>query len=168
MGFSNSVADPNLYFKVEGNHPLFLVLYVDDLFLTGEEQLIVRCKRELSFEFEMKDLGLMHYFLSLEVRQKFDGIFLSQGKYTVDVLQRFGMLDCKSMSTPMMSNLKKLHETNCGSDSVDPTLYRQLIGSLMYLVHTRPNIYFAVHTLSQLCLTLDTDNGLLPNIFSDI
>ena len=91
----------------------------------------------------------MHYFLGLEVWQKSDGIFLSQGKYTIDVLQRFGMLDCKSMSTPMVSNLKKLHESNCGSDSVDPTLYRQVIGSLMYLVHTRPNICFAVHTLSQ-------------------
>lgn len=149
LGFSKSVADPNLYFKVEGNHPLFLVLYVDDLFLTREEQLIVRCKRELSFEFEMKYLGLMHYFLGLEVWPKPNGIFLSQGKYTVDVLQRFGMLDCKSMSTPMVSNLKKLHESNCSSDSVDPTLYRQLIGSLIYLVHTRPDICKAVHTLSQ-------------------
>ena len=86
MGFSKSAADPNLYFKVAGNHLLFLVLYVDDLFLTREEPLIVQYKRELSFEFEMKDLGLMHYFLGLEVWQKSDGIFLSQGKYTLDVL----------------------------------------------------------------------------------
>ena len=112
LGFSKSVANPNLYFKVVKNHPLILVLYVDDLFLTGEEHLIAQCKRELTSEFEMKDLGFMHYFLGLEVWQSSDGIFLSQGKYTVDVLRRFGMLDCKSMSTPMVSNLKKLHESD--------------------------------------------------------
>ena len=126
-----------------------MVLYVDDLFLTGEEQLIAQCKRELTSEFEMKDLGLMHYFLGLEVWQRSDEIFLSQGKYTVDVLRRFGMLDCKSMSTPMVSNLKKLHASDSGSDLVDPTMYRQLIGSLMYLMHTRPDICFVVNDVSQ-------------------
>jgi hypothetical protein len=84
-----------------------LILYVDDLFLTGEEQLIARCKRELTSEFEMKDIGFMHYFLGLEVWQRLDEIFLSQGKYTVDILRRFGMLDYKPMSTPMVSSLKK-------------------------------------------------------------
>jgi hypothetical protein len=149
LDFSKSAADPNLYFKVIENHPLILILYVDDLFLTGEEQLIAQCKRELTSEFEMKDIGLMHYFLGLEVWQRSDEIFLSQGKYTVDILRRFGMLDCKPMSTPMVSNLKKLHESDSGSDLVDPSLYRQLIGSLMYLIHTRPDICFDVSALSQ-------------------
>ena len=67
LGFTRSEADPNLYFKVEDDKPLILVLYVDDLFLTGADPLILKCKRELAFEFEMKDLGLMHYFLGLEV-----------------------------------------------------------------------------------------------------
>ena len=97
----------------------------------------------------MKDLGPMHYFLGLEVWQRSDEIFLSQGKYIVDVLKRFGMIDCKSMATPMVSNLKKLHETTSCSDSVDSTMYRPLIGSLLYLVHTRPDICFAVSALSQ-------------------
>jgi hypothetical protein len=66
-----------------------LILYVDDLFLTGDEKLIVGCKRELASEFKMKDLGLMHYFLGLEVWQRSDEIFLSQGKYIVEILQRF-------------------------------------------------------------------------------
>lgn len=87
---------------------LILVLYVDDLFLTGKDQLIIRCKKELALEFEMKDLGLMHYFLGLEVWQRSNEIFLSQGKYTIDILKRFRMMDCKPMSTPMESNLKKL------------------------------------------------------------
>ena len=68
LGFSKSTADSNLYFKVVHNHILILALYVDDLFLKGEEQLIAQCKRELTSEFEMKDFGLMHYFLDLEAR----------------------------------------------------------------------------------------------------
>ena len=127
---------------------MILVLYVDDLFLTGDKHQNAWCKRELTSEFEMKDLGLMHYFLGLEVWQRSDEIFLSQGKYTVDVLWRFGMMDCKSMATPMVSNLKKLHETASGTDPVDSTMYRQLIGSLLYLVHTRPDICFVVSALS--------------------
>ena len=58
-------------------------------------------------------------------------------------------MDCKSMATPMVSNLKKLHETTSGTNPVESTMYRQLIGSLLYLVHTRPDICFAVSALSQ-------------------
>ena len=72
LGFTKSEAVSNLYFKVVGNLPLILVLYVDDLFLTGDEQQIARCKRELTSEFEMKDSGLIHYFMGLEVWQRFD------------------------------------------------------------------------------------------------
>jgi hypothetical protein len=119
---------------------------VDDLFLTRDEKLIVGCKRELTSKFEMKDLGLMHYFLGLEVWQRPSEIFLSQGKYTVEILQRFEM-DCKSMATPMMINLKLLSDSS--SDLVDPRMYRQLIGSLMYLVNIRSDICFLVNTLSR-------------------
>ena len=65
LGFTRSNADPNLYFKVDREKPLILVLYVDNLFLIGDP-LIHQCKRELTIEFEMKDLGLMHYFIGLE------------------------------------------------------------------------------------------------------
>ena len=126
---------------------MILVLYVDDLFLTGDDRLVSWCKKQLSTEFEMKDVGLMHYFLGLEIWQKPDTILVSQGKYTVDILRRFGMMDSKSMSTPMTPNLKKLCSDD--SDLVDPTMYRQLIGSLMYLVNTRPDICFVVSILSQ-------------------
>ena len=106
------------------NQPLILVLYVDDIFLTREERLIAECKRELTSKFEMKDLGLMHYFLGLEIWQRNDEIFLSQEMYTVDISRKFGMVDCKSINTLMDSNLRKLHQTDIGSDLVDPTLYR--------------------------------------------
>ena len=67
MGFEKSEADPNLYYIVVGEDPFILVLYVDDLFITGVERLIASCKESLSSELEMKDIGLMHYFLGLEV-----------------------------------------------------------------------------------------------------
>jgi len=95
----------------------------------------------------MKDLGMMHYFLGLEVWQRLNEIFLSQGKYIVDILKRFKMMDCKSMPTPMVENLKLLSDTS--SETMDATLYRQMIGLLMYPTSKRPNICFAVNTLSQ-------------------
>ena len=71
---------------------------------------------------------------------------LSQGKYAIEILKRFRMMDCKSMTTPMMTNLKLFGDTT--SERVDATLYRQMISSLMYLTNTRPDICFAVNTLS--------------------
>ena len=84
----------------------------------------------------MKNLGMMHYFLGLEVWQRQGEIFLAQGKYIMDVLKRFGIMDFKSMSTPMVTNLRKLHDSDSSSYLVDPTMYRQLIGSLMYMICT--------------------------------
>ena len=147
MGFVKSEADANLYYLMVGGEILILVLYVDDLLLTGSVRLIVDCKRNLAEEFEMKDLGLMHYFLGMEVWQTNGEIFLGQGKYCIEILKRFGMEDCKAMSTPMITNWKKVDTTK--EKDVDSTLYRQLIGSLMYLVNTRPDIAFAVNSLSQ-------------------
>jgi transposase InsO family protein len=147
LGFTKSKADSCLYFKVMNDKPVILLLYVDDLFLTGDEKLITECKKKLNVEFEMKDLGLMHYFLGIEVWQSPERIFLNQGKYAVEILKRFDMLEFKSMNTPMETKLKLLNEIS--SKLIDATLYRQIIGSLMYLTNTRPDICFAVNTLSQ-------------------
>jgi hypothetical protein len=76
-GFQKSDVDANLYLKLRCNQPVILILYVLDLFLTGDEGIIAWCKRELASEFEMKDLGLMHYFLVLEVWQRQGKIFLA-------------------------------------------------------------------------------------------
>ena len=83
MGFTKRKANPNLYLKVVKDEPVILLLYVDDLFLTGNEKQIMESKKKLAEEFEMKDLGLMHYFLGLEVWQSSEGIFLNQGKYVI-------------------------------------------------------------------------------------
>jgi hypothetical protein len=98
------------------------VLYVDDLFLIGADRLIVRCKRELASELEMKDLGLMHYFIGLEVWQRPGEIFLRQGKYTIEILRKFSMMDYKSMATAMMKNLKKLGDLTSYLYLVDPSM----------------------------------------------
>ena len=112
--------------------PLILVLYVDDIFFIGDERLIGDCKSNLAVEFEMKRDGC---------------IFIRQGKYAVEILKRFRMEDCKPMAVPLVSNWTKIDAS--GSDGFDPTLYRQLIGSLMYLFNTQPDISFAVNSLSQ-------------------
>ena len=88
LGFTKSKAYSNLYFNVEDGRPAILLLFVDHLFLTGEEELITDARRRLATEFEMKDLGMMHYFLGMEVWQSEDGIFLVQGKYAVDIVKR--------------------------------------------------------------------------------
>eukprot|EP00253_Pinus_taeda_P023485 PITA_23485 len=97
----------------------------------------------------MKDLGLMHYFLGLEVEQKSGEIFLSPGKYIVKLLERCGMVHCKSMSTPMELNFKKLCGSVAGPELENSSEYRQLMGALMFLVNSHPNICFTVNTLSQ-------------------
>ena len=88
----------------------------------------------------------MHYFLGLEVWQHEGEIFLGQGRYTIEILKRFQMEDCRPMATPMITNWKKIDTSE--DDEANPTLYRQLIGSLMYLVNTRLGICYAVTTLS--------------------
>ena len=122
VGFTKSKDDPNLYFKVMDDEPTILLLYVDKLFLTSNENQISESKKKHVVEFERKDLGLMHYFLGLQVWQSPKGIFLNQGKYAMEILKRFDMLECKSMAIPMDTHLKLLVDGS--SKLVDVTLYR--------------------------------------------
>jgi len=125
------------------DEPLILVLYVDDPFLTGSSGLIKDCKRKSCRKIQHE---------GLEAWQKNGEIFLGQGRYATDILKRFKMQDWRPMTMPMITNWKKIDAS--GDKEVDPTLYRQLIGSLMYLVNTRPNICFAVNILSQFMVEL--------------
>ena len=110
------------------------MLYVDNLILTGDDNLIKSCKEDLAREFEMKDLGLMHYFLGMEVWQSDEEIFFYQGKYANEILKRFHMESSKPMETPIVGNWRK--EVAVSREVVEATLYRQLVGSLMYLMNT--------------------------------
>ena len=108
---------------------------------------MIECKRELAYEFEM-ELGLMHYFLGLEVWQRPGDIFLSQGKYIMKFLDKFGMKKCKSLPTPMEINFNKLCGEVVELDLVNPSEFIQLIGALMFLVNTHLDICYAVNMLS--------------------
>ena len=82
----------------------------------------------------MKDLGILHYFLGLEIWQRSGGLFVSQGKYSREILERFNMQGCKPVDTPLPSGWRKEDATS--AEVVDAIVYRQLVGSLMYLVNT--------------------------------
>ena len=102
--FEKSEANPNLYYLVDGEDPIILVLYVNDLFIIGAERLIGRCMVDLATEFKMNDIDMMHYFLGMEVWQEDGSVFLEQGKYAHNILHRLQKLDCRSMTTPMTTN----------------------------------------------------------------
>eukprot|EP00253_Pinus_taeda_P027010 PITA_27010 len=107
LGFTKREADANLYHIMVEGKPLIIVLYVDDLILTGDDQLLKSCKEDLAREFEMKDMGTMHYFLGMEVWPKDGEVFVSQGKYANEILRRFHMEKCKPMQTPPAGNSRK-------------------------------------------------------------
>eukprot|EP00253_Pinus_taeda_P032480 PITA_32480 len=104
LGFTKSEADANLYHIIVYGKLLNNVLYVDDLILTGDDELINSCKKDLAREFEMKDMGLMHYFVGMEVWQRDGEVFVSQGKYASEILRCFHMDMCKPMETPLANN----------------------------------------------------------------
>jgi len=98
-------------------------------------------------EFEMSDMGLLHYFLGLEVHQAEDGIFLSQRKYAKDLLTKFGLLNCKPAATPM--NVGEKLQLKDGAEMDDARSFRSMVGGLIYLTHTRPDIAFSVGVISR-------------------
>jgi Reverse transcriptase (RNA-dependent DNA polymerase) len=137
-----------LYLKVQKNDILFMALYVDDLIFMGNNRdMIEKFKLEMTKECEMTDLGLMSYFLGLEVRQKKFGIFVSQEAYANKILKKFKMDECNPVNTPVESGTK-LSRYDEGK-TVDATLYRSLVGSLRYLTCTRPDIAYGVGLVSR-------------------
>jgi hypothetical protein len=142
-GFSRFHPDPNVYTKKVGIHLIILVLYVDDLILTGSDsKLLNHGKTIIKKKFEMTDLGFLHYFLGLQVLQTNEGIFISQSKYACDLLCRFHMDDCKPSPSPFQFGFNLT--ATCTSPEFDETLYHQLVGSLLYLTHTHPDLSFVV------------------------
>eukprot|EP00253_Pinus_taeda_P004812 PITA_04812 len=118
-----------------------------DLTFDRDDELIKSCKKDLAREFEIKDMGLMHYFLGMDVWQRDGEVFVSQGKYANEKLRRFHMDMCKPMETPLVGNWRKEDATL--GEVVAAIVYRQLVGSLMYLVNAQLDLCFAVNQLSQ-------------------
>lgn len=143
LGFTKSETDVKLYHIMVEGKLLIIVVYVNDLILTSDDKLIVYCKEDLAREFEMKYMGLMHYLLCMEVWQKDGELFVPQGKYANEILRRFHMEKCKPMQTPLTGNQMKEDATS--GEVVEATMYKQLMGSLIYLVNTRPDLCYVVN-----------------------
>ncbi|XP_035547457.1 uncharacterized mitochondrial protein AtMg00810-like [Juglans regia] len=147
-GDTRSKADYSLFTKKEGTSFVALLLYVDDILLASSDlEAIESVKAALTVKFKLKDLGPAKFFLGMEIARSQKGISLSQRKYTLELLADFGLLAAKPALFPMDTHAK-LSKTE-GEVVEDISGYRRLIGRLIYLTHTRLDITFAVHHLSQ-------------------
>jgi hypothetical protein len=149
FGYKQSQADHTLFIKHTTQEKVTaLIVYVDDIVLTGnDDREIQNLRHDLANEFEIKDLGSLKYFLGIEVARSKHGIFISQRKYILDLLKETGMLGCKATDNPVEVNVKLGEDSE--SPLVDKGRYQQLVGRLIYLSHTRPNIAYAASVVSQ-------------------
>ncbi|GJY43502.1 putative RNA-directed DNA polymerase, partial [Tanacetum coccineum] len=151
QGFSRdgeTRVDHSLFtYQVDGVYVVILI-YVDDVIIVGNNtKKIQQTKKELDKEFNIKNLGPLKYFLGIEVAKTSDGLVLSQRKYTLDILKDSGMLGCRPSAFPFEQGTK----LDKGEEEarVDATRYRRLVGRLLYLQATRPDITYVVNILSQ-------------------
>lgn len=148
IAYKQSNSDHALFLKGNKKTITALIVYVDDMIVTGndhEEKEALQI--HLAQEFEMKSLGHLKYFLGIEVSRSKEGIFLSQRKYAMDLLKETGMTACSPVSTPIEENLKlSIHPQQIHTNK---ERYQRLVGRLMYLAHTRPNLAYVLSVISQ-------------------
>ncbi|XP_061365406.1 uncharacterized mitochondrial protein AtMg00810-like [Gastrolobium bilobum] len=148
LGFSHSQADHSLFTKSSGATFIAILVYVDDILVASNNiHKIHHLTSLLDNKFKLKNLGPLKYFLGIEVARSSAGISICQRQYTMQILSDAGYLGCKPKSTPMEPNLKLSSHT--GDLLPDATLYRRLIGRLLYLTITGPDICYVVNHLSQ-------------------
>lgn len=146
--YTQSKADYSLFTKQTGDAFVAILIYVDDLLITGNcEKEINTLKALLSQRFKMKDLGVLRYFLGLEIEHSSKGIFISQKKYTLDMLTEYGMTKSRPLQQPMDTHIKLT--PTLGDPLPDAEIYQRLVGKLLYLTVTRPDINFTVQVLAQ-------------------
>ena len=147
-GYTQCQSDHTLFLKHLADGKLTVLIYVDDIVLTGNcKGEMVYLKKLLSKEFEIKDLGQPRYFLGMEVARSSQGISISLRKYVLDLLKETGMIGCKPVQTPMAPNTKLEAQTK--GTTIDRGMYQCLVGKLIYLTHTRHNISFDVSIVNQ-------------------
>ncbi|KAG7558923.1 Ribonuclease H-like superfamily [Arabidopsis thaliana x Arabidopsis arenosa] len=147
-GFIQSKKDYSLFTSIRGSVVLHVIVYVDDLVICGNDaSVIAKFKAYLSQCFKMKDLGPLKYFLGIEVARNPEGIFLSQRKYCLDVIEECGLSGSRPADTPLEQNHKLASSTS--PVFPEPERYRRLVGRLVYLTHTKPEISYAVNMLAQ-------------------
>ncbi|GKB89402.1 retrovirus-related pol polyprotein from transposon TNT 1-94, partial [Tanacetum coccineum] len=141
--FSKGAVDPTLFTRKTGKHILLVQIYVDDIiFASTDPKACDIFSNEMSLKFQMSMMGQMSFFLGLQVSQNPRGIFINQSKFALEILKKFGMDSCDPVDTPMVDRLK-LDEDPLGIP-VDQTRFRSMVGSLMYLTASRPDLVFAV------------------------
>ena len=139
QGYRRGATDSNLYIKFENKNMIIVVVYVDDIIFGSDLQILsVKFALEMKKEFEMSMLGELTFFLGLQVSQSEKGIFISQTKYIKEMLKKFKMEESKPVSTPMVTGCKLSKDDE--SLEVDHTMYRSMIGSLLYVTTTRPDV----------------------------
>jgi hypothetical protein len=157
LGFTEAKSDTSLFVFRRGSDTVYLLLYVDDIILTASStELLSRTISALQREFAMKDLGPLHHFLGITVERRPDKLFLHQRSYTLDILKRAVMTDCKLCSTPV--DLKAKLAADSGPPVQDPSQFRSIAGALQYLTFTRPDIAYAVQ---QVCLHMHDPGSLI-------
>ncbi|KAJ1698432.1 hypothetical protein LUZ63_006944 [Rhynchospora breviuscula] len=148
IGFSASNYDPSLFIANHNSHTLLILVYVDDILVTGSSSsMISTCIAQLQEQFSLKDLGPLHYFLGIEAVLQSDGLLLTQTKYIKDLLLKTKMHNAKSCTTPIATYITLSKEE--GEPFDDPHLYRSVVGALQYATLTRPDISYAVNKVSQ-------------------
>jgi hypothetical protein len=148
-----------LFVKKDGKKVLIVSLYVDDLIFTGNDSKMFKSfKESMRNVFDMTDLGRMRYFLGVEVNQGSHGIFICQQKYIKDILSRFGMEMCNVVCSPIVPGNKLSKDQN--GKCVDATYYKQIVGSLMYLLATRPDLAYSVCLIARF-MEKPTENHLI-------
>ncbi|GJZ27958.1 retrovirus-related pol polyprotein from transposon TNT 1-94, partial [Tanacetum coccineum] len=141
--FSKGAVDPTLFTRKTGKHILLDQIYVDDIiFASTDPKACDIFSNEMSSKFQMSMMGQMSFFLGLQVSQNHGGIFINQSKFALEILKKFGMDSCDPVDTTMVDRLK-LNEDPLGI-LVDQTRFRNMVGSLMYLTASRPDLVFAV------------------------
>lgn len=148
LGFRRSASEHAVYLRGTRARRLVVGVYVDDLIIAGGNQVdIDTFKDQMKATFKMSNLGLLHYYLGLEVSQTEAGITICRSSYAAKILETAGLTDCNSSTTPMEPRLK-LSKVSSAPD-IDPTMYRSVVGSLRYLVNTRPNLAYSVGFISR-------------------
>ncbi|CAL2265123.1 unnamed protein product [Prunus armeniaca] len=148
FGFQHSQSDSSLFIFRHASYVIFLLLYVDDIVVTGNySRFLHHFITALGLAFDIKDLGPLHFFLGLQVTTTSDGLHISQLKYAYDLLQRHGMLHCKPANTPLAAKVPL--SASDGVPLESPSDYREIVGSLQYLTLTRPDLSFAVSSIAQ-------------------
>ncbi|XP_039778465.1 uncharacterized mitochondrial protein AtMg00810-like [Panicum virgatum] len=148
LEFQRSTSDHAIYLRGTGARHLVMGVYVDDLVIMGGNQVdIDTFKAEMKSTFKMSDLGLLHYYLGLQVTQSKEGITVCQSAYAAKILEAADLSECKSSCTPMEPQLKLSKLSS--APTVDATFYRSIVGSLRYLVNSRPDLAYSVGYISR-------------------